>query len=70
MDRGQADKFAYFMERTAKDFAEIKEQNHELSEKVDKLWEFRIFLIGASFTISSLATLAINMLFLYFGVHK
>lgn len=56
------DKFDYFIERTEKDLAEIK-------TKLDKLWGFKMMLLGGSAAVSVLVTILFNALALYLGRH-
>jgi hypothetical protein len=55
------EKFEYFVKRTEMDLAEIK-------EKVGKLWEFRISIIGVSIAASTIASIAVSIAYIYFGV--
>ena len=48
-------KLDYFIKRTEKDLDEIK-------VKLDKLWSFRLMLIGGS----TVVTVMVNVVFLYF----
>lgn len=57
-----ANKFQYFMDRTEKDLEHIR-------NKVDKLWDFRLFLIGGSFVISAICSALVSLASIYFGIH-
>jgi len=58
----QDEKFSYFMDRTEKDLDHIR-------EKVDKLWDFRMFLLGGSAVVSAIVTTILEIAFAYLG-HK
>lgn len=49
------EKFEYFMGRTEKDLDYIR-------DKVDKLWSFRMMLMGGSIAVSAMVSLLINVL--------
>ena len=51
----------YFRERTEQDLALIK-------SRLEKLWDFRILLLGVSITTSVLCSLAISLASIYYGV--
>ena len=52
------EKFEYFMQRTEKDLEHIR-------LKVDQLWGFRLMVIGGSLAISTICTIAVNLLLIY-----
>jgi hypothetical protein len=54
------DKFEYFMERTEKDLDHIR-------TKVDKLWEFRLMLLGGSAVVSVLFSGIFHLASIYWG---
>lgn len=53
-------KLDYFIERTEKDLDHIR-------AKVDKLWEFRLLLLGGSAVVSIIFTGVFNLLLAYMG---
>lgn len=59
MDQRFIEKFEYFIERTDQDLSEIK-------VKVNSLWNFKMLLLGASMTISLLASALVSVMYLYF----
>lgn len=54
-------KLEYFRERTERDLGDIR-------MRLDKLWDFRIFLLGASITVSIVCSCIISVASIYFGV--
>lgn len=56
------EKFEYFMKRTEQDLEHIR-------SKVDKLWEFRLMLLGGSAVVSILFSGIFHMLLAYLGGH-
>lgn len=55
----EKNKIDYFIERTDKRF-------DQLDAKVDKLTEFKAFLLGSSFAISAITSVAIGLATVYF----
>lgn len=49
------EKFLYFMERTEQDLAHIR-------KRVDKLWDFRLILIGGSAVVSAIVSFIVAMM--------
>lgn len=64
------DKFSYFIDRTERDFDELKSDMNVLHEKIDKLWNFRALLMGFSMAISGLTAIIIDIVLVYFEVRK
>lgn len=56
----QKDKFDYFIERTDRDIGHMK-------ERIDKLWEFKFFLLGGAAAISVLCSTLVTVIAFYFG---
>ena len=56
------DRFEDFMRRTEMDLEKI-------NVKLDKLWDFRLLMIGGSIVISTLTSVGFSLAFIYFGVH-
>jgi hypothetical protein len=48
------EKFEYFMEQTEKDLDHIK-------TRLDKLWDFRIMLLGGSILVSAVCSVALSL---------
>lgn len=55
----EQNKFEYFMKRTEQDLSHIR-------AKVDKLWDFRLLLIGASMTVSVVCSAVVSIASIYF----
>lgn len=55
-------KYDYFMKRTEEDLDYIK-------VRLDKLWDFRLLLLGGSFVVSGLCSALVSVAYIYFGVH-
>lgn len=55
-----AGRLEYFRLRTEQDLEGIK-------LRLDKLWDFRIFLLGASITVSMICSTLITLASIYFG---
>lgn len=49
---------AYFMERTEKDLQYIR-------EKVDKLWDFRLLLIGGSMALGAIGGVVVQLVIVF-----
>lgn len=56
-----ASRFEDFMQRTEKDLDKI-------NQKLDKLWDFRILMIGGSIVISTLSSIVACLAYLYLGI--
>lgn len=54
-------RFEDFMKRTEDDLDYIR-------LRVDKLWDFRAFMIGGSIVVSTLISVGFSLAFIYFGV--
>lgn len=59
------EKFLYFMDRTERDFAEMKSDMAEVKSKLEQLISFRVMLIGASMAISAIGTVIFNLVYLW-----
>lgn len=64
----------YFMKRTEQDIKDIRldmrEEFDRLNQKIDKLSSFRFMLMGGAMALSGVTTIAIDLAFIYFGIHK
>jgi hypothetical protein len=60
-------KIEYFIERTEKDFQDLKTEMAVIHEKIDNLWSFRSLLLGMAMAISSVVTISINLVLAYIG---
>lgn len=56
------EKFEYFMDRTKEDLDHIR-------LKVDKLWEFRMMLLGGSVVVSALTGAVMSLVIAYVERH-
>lgn len=61
MTKEQSQLLKYFMERTAEDFAEMKNAQAEIRKDVSDLKSFKLKLLGASAVISAVAGIAIEV---------
>lgn len=53
-----SEKFLYFMNRTEQDLNHIR-------GRVDKLWDFRLLLIGGSIAVSTICSIVVSLVTLY-----
>lgn len=63
MDAGGKEKFEYFMERTEQDLRHIR-------ERVDRLWDWRLVMIGGSVSLGGLGGFLVHLLFAYLELKR
>jgi len=64
------EKFIYFMQRTERDFEDIKTEMEVINEKIDKLWSFRSLLLGMAMAASAVTTVIMNVVLAYLEYKK
>lgn len=56
-------RFEEFVDRTERDFDDIK-------TRLDELYGFKLKMVGASIVLSTMCSILVSVVYIYFGIHN
>lgn len=65
MKTGFEEKMDYFLNRTERDFTEVKKDIENVNRKIDSLLAFKFMLFGGSAVVSTVVAIIINIGVMY-----